>query len=243
MKYGIISDIHSNLEALNIVPTVGIDALYCIGDIVGYGPNPNECCEIMREKHAVAVLGNHDAAVIGKIALDWFNKVAREAVEWTRDQLTVENRLFLESLPLARLSEHFIMVHGSLPMPERFFYITSPWEARPTLDSMDAFDLCFIGHTHVAEYYVRKAGEKGADQIEMTDGGVISLKPGFQYIINPGSVGQPRDGNPQAAFAIYDTDAQTVEIRRIDYPIPITQDKMRSAGLPDPLIARLEYGW
>lgn len=245
MRYGIISDIHSNLEALNLaLDSLGhVDAIYCLGDVVGYGPNPNECCEIMRERQAIMVLGNHDAAVIGKIALDWFNPVARQAVEWTQGHLTDESRLFLESRPLVHRSEYFVMVHGSLRIPESFYYVGSPFEARPTFDSMAAFNLCFIGHTHIAECYVRKAGEKGGDQIEMTNGGTVDLKPGFQYIVNPGSVGQPRDGNAQAAFAIYDTDAQTVEIRRIDYPIPITQDKMRIAGLPDPLITRLEYGW
>lgn len=243
MLYAIVSDIHSNLEALSTVPTVGMDAVYCVGDVVGYGPNPNECCEMVREKHAVTILGNHDAAVIGTMPLEWFNPAAREAAEWTRAQLTAENRLFLESLPLVSRSEHFIMVHGSLSAPERFEYITSPWEARPTFDSMDPFDLCFVGHSHVAEYYARKVGEMGADQIMMIGGGIIDLKPGFRYIVNPGSVGQPRDGNPHAAFAVYDTDAQTVEICRVEYPISVTQEKMRSAGLPDPLITRLEYGW
>lgn len=243
MRFGIISDIHSNLEALSAVLDLlgSADALYCVGDVVGYGPNPNECCDIARER-AVTVLGNHDAAVAGKMALDWFNSAARRAAEWTRDELTAENRLFLESLPLTSRSEHFMTVHGSLPMPERFFYITSPWEARPTFDSMSPFGLCFIGHTHVAEYYVRKVGEMGADQISMMSGGTINLLPGFQYIVNPGSIGQPRDGNPQAAYAIYDTDAQTIEIRRLDYPISAVQDKMRSAGLPDSLVDRLEYG-
>lgn len=245
MRYAIISDIHSNLEALNTaLDSLGsVDAIYCVGDVVGYGPNPNECSEIVRQKQAVTVLGNHDAAVIGKMSLDWFNPMAMEAVEWTRDQLTVENRLFLESLPLVVRSDKFIIAHGSLEVPERFFYTSSPWEAKPTFDSMNPFDLCFVGHTHIAEYYVRKEGEQGADQIEMAAGGTIALKPGFQYIINPGSIGQPRDEDPRAAFAIYDTDAQTIEIRRVEYPITVTQDKMRSAGLPEPLITRLEHGY
>ena len=245
MICAIISDIHSNLEALNAaLDSLGsVDAIYCVGDVVGYGPNPNESCEIMREKQAVTVLGNHDAAVIGRMALDWFNSAARDAALWTRDQLTPENREFLECLPLISHSEHLIMVHGSLSSPDRFEYITSPWEARPTFDSMEDFALCFVGHSHVAEYYARNVEELGADQIAMTGGGTIELKPGFRCIVNPGSIGQPRDGNPHAAFAVYDTDAQTVEIRRVEYPIGETQEKMRSAGLPETLITRLEYGW
>jgi len=251
MLCAIISDIHSNLEALNTAldSLSDVDAIYCVGDVVGYGPNPNECCEVVREKSAATVMGNHDAAVIGKMALDWFNSVAREAAEWTREQLAAENRIFLEGLPYTAQAEGLTMVHGSLPMPERFLYINSPWEARPTFDSMGDSALCFIGHTHIAEYFVRKGRRErppwrsvGADQISMTEGGLIELMPGFQYIINPGSIGQPRDGNPQASYAVYDSDARTVEIRRLEYPIQAVQEKMRAANLPEMLIARLGYG-
>jgi len=244
MRYGIISDIHSNLEALNaaLESIQDVDVLLCPGDVVGYGPNPNECCELLREKQVVTILGNHDAAVIGSMPLDWFNPYARAAVEWTRDQLSPENHAYLEGLPLTHRSEHFIMVHGSLSSPELFDYITTPWDARPTFVEMPACAVCFIGHTHIAEFYSRKSGETWADQIGMAAGGTIDLKPGFLYIVNCGSVGQPRDFNPNAGVGVYDTEAAMVEIRRLEYPVSVTQEKMQDAGLPEPLWERLEYG-
>ena len=244
MRYGIVSDIHANLEALETaLDSLGdVDALICQGDIVGYGPNPNECCDIIRERNAVTVLGNHDAAAVGCISLDLFNPYAREAIEWTRDQLTDANRDFLHGLPMIHRDEHFIMVHGSLNRPEEFEYIVSSWEARPTFAEMDPYKLCLISHTHIAEFYFQQLESEWADQVSMVSGGPIDLKPDFMYIINTGSVGQPRDFNPKAGFGVYDTDAGVVEIRRLEYPIEVTQAKMRGAGLPEPLWDRLEYG-
>jgi len=244
VRYGIISDIHSNLEALEAALDFlrDVDALICPGDIVGYGPNPNECCDIIRERNVLTVLGNHDAAAVGRMPLDWFNPFARKAIEWTADRLTAPNRLFLESLPPVHRSEHFVLVHGSLSSPERFDYIASPWEAGPTFAEMPPHDLCFIGHTHVAEYYPQRTGEFSADQVSMALGGTVALSAEFLYIINCGSVGQPRDYNPKAAVGIYDPEAGTVEIQRLEYPIAATQKKMRKAGLPKPLWTRLEFG-
>jgi len=244
LRYGIISDIHSNLEALEAALDFlrDVDALICPGDIVGYGPNPNECCDIIRERGVITVLGNHDAAVIGQMALDWFNPLARAAIEWTADQVTAANRAFLESLPLVHRLEHFVLVHGSLSSPEQFDYITSPWETIPTFAEMPPHNLCFVGHTHIAEYYARPTGELQADQISMASGGTVALSAEFLYIINCGSVGQPRDYEPRAAVGIFDSDAGTVDIQRIEYPIAATQKKMRKAGLPKPLWTRLEFG-
>jgi len=244
VRYGIISDIHSNLEALEAAldSLQDVDALICPGDVVGYGPNPNECCDMIRERGVLMVLGNHDAAVVGRMALDWFNPFAREAIEWTANQLTAANRLFLEGLPLVHRSEHFVLVHGSLSSPEQFDYIASLWEAMPTFAEMPPHNLCFIGHTHIAEYYFQRTGELRADRMSMASGGTVELSAEFLYIINCGSVGQPRDYNPKAAVAIYDTEAGTVDIQRLEYPIAATQEKMREAGLPKPLWTRLEFG-
>lgn len=244
MRYGIISDIHSNLEALTAVvdALADTDALVCVGDIVGYGPDPNECCEFVRERVMATVLGNHDAAVAGLMPLDWFNSYARSAVLWTKEQLSDENLRFLRALGLVRESEHFVMVHASLDDPRRFDYITSPWEASPTFAEMGTHSLCFVGHTHHAEYYALEEGRVGADRINMAAGGTIDLKPGFQYIINVGSVGQPRDGNPRASCGIYDTEKRFVQILRVEYPVAVVQSRMRGAGLPDILWDRLAYG-
>ena len=244
VRYGIISDVHSNLEALEVALDFlrDVDVLLCVGDVVGYGPDPNACCDVLRERRIVTVLGNHDAAVVGRTPLDWFNPIAREAIEWTRDQLTAENRAFLEGLPPVHGVEHFVLAHGSLSSPEKFEYVTSPWEARATFAEMGRHRLCFIGHTHLAEFYSQKSGETSAGQINMAAGGTVELKPAFLYIINCGSVGQPRDYNPKAAVGVYDTEAETVSIERLDYPIAETQEKMRAAGLPEPLSERLEAG-
>ena len=244
MRYGIISDVHSNLEALKAALDYlqDVDALFCVGDVVGYGPNPNECCDLIRERSTMSVLGNHDAAAIGRMPLDWFNPLARIAIRWTAGQLSDVSRGYLETLALVYRSEEFIMVHGSLSSPQCFEYITSPWEARNTLHEMDEHTVCFIGHTHAAEYYWRQIGRFTAHTADMAFGGVIELKPDCRYVINCGSVGQPRDGNPKASAVIFDTEARTVEIHRLEYPLDITQRKMRDIGLPEPLRQRLESG-
>lgn len=244
MRYGIISDVHSNLEALEaaLAALGDVDSLISAGDVVGYGPSPNECCEILRERGVIIVMGNHDAAVLERISTDWFNPDAREAVKWTQEQLTPENRRFLESLAMVHRGDTFVMVHGSLSSPERFDYITSPQEARPAFAEMPPYDLCLIGHTHIAEFYFQKAGEIWSSQVNMATGGKIDLERDSLYIVNCGSVGQPRDFNPKVSAGVYDTKTRTVEIRRIEYPIEVTQQKMRDADLPEMLWRRLEYG-
>lgn len=244
MRYGIISDIHANLEALEVGLDFlkGVDMIFCAGDIIGYGPNPNECCDIIRESDIPTCLGNHDGGAIGKTSIDRFSRMAREAIAWTVAELSAANRLFLQTLPLARHSAGFVMVHGSLSNPAQFEYVTSPYEARNTFPEMGSDKVCFIGHTHVTEFYSQRVGETGANQIAMTEGGIVELNPEFLYIVNCGSVGQPRDGDPRASIGIFDTDSQTVEIHRLDYPLQITQEKIQRAGLLAPLWTRLQYG-
>jgi len=245
MRCAIVSDIHANLDALNaVLERMGqVDAVYCPGDVVGYGAEPNECCDIVRERAAATVLGNHDAAAVGALDASWFNPYARAAIEWTAQVLNFRNQLFLRALPRVTRQESFVLFHGTLHAPEAFEYITSPWEAQAwAFADMAEHRLGFFGHTHVAEYYVQKEGEREVDQISMVDGGVVELKSGFRYIVNVGSVGQPRDGNPNASFAIYDSDAASVEIIRVPYDIASAQRKITQAGLPKILADRLELG-
>jgi len=241
MRYGIISDIHANFEAFLAVldHLEGVDQVICLGDVVGYGPNPNECCELVQSLGCVTLLGNHDAAALGDFDLDWFNPHARAAVEWTQEALTPESRRFLRSLPNTYVCDDLTAAHGSLPAP--FEYISSPWEVRSTFDAMTT-RVCFIGHTHIAEYYILREGCIMPEQIALPQGGKISIREHHRYVINCGSVGQPRDGNPRASFGIYDTQTPKVDIIRVNYPLTETQKKMQAIGLPHILWERLAYG-
>jgi len=245
MRCAIISDIHGNLDALGaVLDAVGdVDALYCAGDVVGYGAEPNECCEVIRERAARAVLGNHDAAAVGLLDRSWFNPSARAAAQWTSDMLTEQNRRFLSGLAPVASAEDFMIFHGTIAEPMNFHYIASPWEARAlAFSEMGSAKLAFFGHTHIAEYYAQEEGGIWVDRLSMTDGGMIELKPGFRYVINVGSVGQPRDGNAKASAGIYDRDAATVQILRVEYNIASAQRKIEKAGLPEILARRLALG-
>ena len=242
MTYGLISDIHANIEAFATVlaELASVDAFLCMGDIVGYGPDPVACVERLQALPNVScIAGNHDLAAIGRYSLDWFNPFARAAIEWTSGQLTADARAYLESLQLTAQVGGAFLVHGAYP--NHMDYITTASEAMETFESMPG-SLCFIGHTHVTEYYRNRAGARFCDQTALWSGGTLPLDPELRYIVNPGSVGQPRDGNPSASFGIYDTDARQVEIRRLSYDVARVQKKMRRAGLPDYLIDRLPRG-
>ncbi|MBV8082670.1 MAG: metallophosphoesterase family protein [Candidatus Eremiobacteraeota bacterium] len=243
LRYAIVSDIHSNLEALNAViaqiDAQRADALLCLGDIVGYGPSPNECCDVLRERDVVAIAGNHDEAAVRAAAADRFNPLAREAIDWTRTQLTPQNREFLAGLPRERRVDGFCMVHGA---PVRHFdYIMDVTDAQHAF-GRTAEALTFIGHSHVAEVYYQDPAGRTYQQ-RLLHGGRINVVPEFRYIINVGSVGQPRDRNPQASFALYDVAAQTVEVRRVAYDIERVRERMALAALPELLSERLVSGW
>jgi predicted phosphodiesterase len=249
MRYGIISDIHGNLEALEVALATldGCDRWICLGDIVGYGPNPNECCERVDGLDGLCVVGNHDLAALGHYDLSWFNEWAAAAIHWTQETLSDANKAFLQSLPLVQVVEdlqatlkHFVIVHGSLREPAEE-YITSTWDALGTFARMDV-PLCLIGHTHVAEYYAKDDSASTCERVSRVQGGVIQMESDRQYIVNCGSVGQPRDRNPQASCGLLDTQACSIEVYRVDYPIAITQQKMQSEGLPDFLWQRLAMG-
>jgi len=252
VRYGIISDIHGNLEALEaaLAALEGAEAFICLGDIVGYGPNPNECVARVRElPHLICVAGNHDLAAVGAYDLEWFNSLAREAAVWTGEQLEPAHFEYLRSLPLRAELPGVTIVHGALPKP--MDYILSSIEARQTFAEFST-QLCLVGHTHVAEYWVQVEGQVRAAFAKATaakvehgslfSGGEVKFEPGKRYIVNCGGIGQPRDGNSQAAFGLYDEEAQLVRVRRVPYALKETQRKMRRAGLPEMLTLRLEHG-
>jgi len=240
MKYGIISDIHGNLEALEaVLQALGeVGDYVCLGDVVGYGANPNECCERVRALTDRVLLGNHDAAALGQLDLDWFNDFARVAIEWTMAEVTSENKDWLQSRPDRIHLPDVTMVHGALRDP--WEYISSPEEARSIFEAMDT-DLCFIGHTHVAEVY-RQSWDRRIQRLSLTRGGAVDIRNGHRYVINCGSVGQPRDGNWQASAGLYDTEAQRVQVLRVSYDLTTAQRKIQAAGLPPILYYRLGLG-
>ncbi len=242
MKWAILGDIHGNLEALQaVLKAIGeVDCYLVLGDIVGYGPDPNECCQIVRSlPNAKVIRGNHDMAAVGMLDTSWFNPYARAAIEWTAKELTSENYDWLRSLPERLYEEDFEAVHGAPFDPLE--YITSTFEAREAFRVMRK-DLCFVGHSHVAEFYVQRAGEETCLQRPLRSGDEITLEEGKRYIVNPGGVGQPRDGDPRAAFAIFDTESRKIKLFRVGYEISLTQLKMQHAGLPEILWLRLSYG-
>ncbi len=242
MTYGLISDIHGNAEALEAVLSEleGVEGFLCLGDIVGYGPDPSACLERVRElRNLTCIAGNHDLAAIGRYDLNWFNPLARAAIEWTGQQLTPEEQGYLASLPLREEVDEAKAVHGSFPEP--MGYIMTPQEAQECFDAVSG-PLVFVGHTHVAEYYRVLHNTQFPEQVSLFSGGRISLEPQVRYIVNPGAIGQPRDGNPAASFGLWEVEAGTLETRRVGYDVERQQEKMQAADLPDYLIARLSVG-
>ncbi|MBI2487318.1 MAG: metallophosphoesterase family protein [Deltaproteobacteria bacterium] len=239
MKYGIISDIHANLEALNTtlqeIDKLDANKIICLGDIVGYGANPNECLERIKERKIDSIMGNHDVVACGKKEPDNFNPVARDAALWTRHVLTQENREFLYNLPERREFEDFLIVHGGISDPD--LYIFSTYDTIPEFNLMKKQSVCFFGHTHVRTYYVFQD-----DAITCLFDYEIKIEPKAKYLINPGSVGQPRDRDPRASFLIYDTEKGIVKFTRLEYDLSLAQKKIIEAGLDRRLADRLSMG-
>jgi predicted phosphodiesterase len=240
VRYAVISDVHGNLEALatlfeKLRPT---DGMLCLGDLVGYGPNPNECVEMVRARATATVLGNHDVAAIDNFGIAYFNPMAREAMAWTQTILSAENKEWLNSLGYEFRMAEYLMVHGA---PVNYFeYILDKDGAAGAFARTDA-PLIFIGHTHIAECYTLHPSGK-LEHRHLQHGGEVTLEPGLRYLINVGSVGQPRDLNPQASFAFYEPEAAKVTVERFDYPIAAVQAKIGAAHLPDALARRLVMG-
>ncbi|MCM8794826.1 MAG: metallophosphatase family protein [Candidatus Omnitrophica bacterium] len=242
MRYGVISDIHSNLEALEAVLSAlareGVNLLLCCGDIVGYAADPAACVELVRRKVNAGVGGNHDWAAAGKLDMDWFNPQARLAVAWTVTRLSEDQKKFLGSLPLTWRDENVTLVHGSLDQPEEFPYIFDLSEAQASLKLQETL-VGFMGHTHLPGFFTAQEASGSYEPAQ----GIYRLKAGVKVLVNVGSVGQPRDRDPRAAYCLYDSDEKTIEIRRVAYPFERTQEKIRAAGLPGVLADRLAAGY
>jgi len=214
------------------------DVLMCLGDMVGYGPNPNECVALLRERARHAVLGNHDLAALENYGTEYFNDAARSAIEWTQTVLDADSRTWLNALPYELRLPEFLLVHGA---PVNYFeYILDKRTAAKAFERTDA-PLVFIGHTHIAEYWVREP-DGTIGHKHMQHGGELILESDRRYIVDVGSVGQPRDLNPEASFVLYEPDRASVQWVRYDYPIAVVQEKIRAAHLPDYLANRLESG-
>jgi predicted phosphodiesterase len=240
MRYAIVSDIHGNQESLQRAFALmrPDDKVLCLGDIVGYGPNPNECVRMIRERAAETVLGNHDVAAVDNFGVEYFNAAARRAIEWTQTVIDEESIGWLNGLSYEIRQPGFLMVHGA---PVHYFeYLLDKRHAKAAFERTDA-PLIFVGHTHIAEYYALEH-DGTISHAHMQHGGKIDLAPGVRYIIDVGSVGQPRDLNPQACFVFFDDEQRTVEWVRYDYPIAEVQQKIVDADLPQALATRLDVG-
>ena len=244
MRFLVISDIHANLAALEAVLDDAEgewDQIWCLGDLVGYGPDPNECVNLLREHEHLSLSGNHDWAVLGKLDISSFNEEARVALRWTQEALAAETREYLAELPSEQVSPPFALAHGS-PRQPVWEYILDRRTAAFNFAELGAeTPYCLVGHTHVAVIFAEESQGR-VDARSPSYGVPISLDE-QRLIINPGSVGQPRDSDPRAAYALLDIEAMTWEHRRVPYPIHLTQERMREHDLPSRLVMRLEHGW
>jgi len=239
MKYAIIADIHGNLEAfqtvLEDIKTQNVNQVVCLGDVVGYNANPKECLQIVRDMNIPCVKGNHDEYCSSEDALEGFNPHAAEAVHWTRNQLTTEDRQWLRDLKYSRMVGNFTIVHATLDAPQRWGYVFDKLAAAASFPYQNT-QVCFFGHTHVPVAFMRDSVVRGGTYSK------FKIDVSKKYFVNVGAVGQPRDNNPKAAYVVFDVEAGTIELRRLDYDIPTTQEKIRAAGLPERLAERLEFG-
>ncbi len=243
MRYAIIGDIHANLAAftavLSDIHSQGeVEKVWCLGDIVGYGPDPHECIELLRQTNHVCVAGNHDWAAIGKINTSDFNPDAAAACHWTAQQLSLADIAYLRNLPLVIEEDDFTLVHGS-PREPIWEYLLSTGIAKENFAYFKS-QFCLVGHSHMP--LVFNYSENGTCSFSQFLPNVRLILSKKRLIINPGGVGQPRDGDPQASYALYDSETRLVKLYRVPYDIRSTQDKMVKCGLPLRLVTRLSYG-
>ena len=239
MRIAVLSDIHANLPALEaVLAALGpVDAVWHLGDVVGYGAQPDEVVARLEDLGAVGVRGNHDAAALDPEMAEWFNPDARRAIEWTAGRIGAATRAWLGALPDRRESEGLTMVHGS-PRDPTWEYVMTASEAHANLPAFRTPHLLH-GHTHIP--IVFRADEGRMETLGPRDGMTLTLD-NRRVLANPGSVGQPRDGDPRASALVLDTATSTLTWRRVAYPIAVAQAAMRAAGLPARLVARLEHG-
>ena len=243
MRYAIIADIHANLAAFTAVlddikRRGGVEEVWCLGDVVGYGPDPSQCIGLLRQHNHVCVVGNHDLAAIGKLATSEFNPDAAIACRWTGQQLSPEDIDYLEKLPLVIQKEDFTLVHGS-PREPIWEYLISISSAKENFAYFQS-QLCLVGHSHVPLIF--RFNETGACVFSQFTPNIGLMLGKSRLIINPGGVGQPRDGDPRASYAIYDNETKLVKLYRVAYDISVTQARMVKHNLPMRLVTRLSYG-
>ncbi|MBI4713219.1 MAG: metallophosphoesterase family protein [Planctomycetes bacterium] len=240
MKYVIFSDIHANLEAFDAVlekfKAERADRYICLGDLVGYGADPTRCIEKVNALDPVLVAGNHDFAAAGILNSDFFNSYAYQAIEWTKSQLSDEHKQFLGRLKLVRHIDGITLVHSNLYLPELFEYMQSSYDVQLGFTKLET-PLCFIGHSHVPVFFVMSRGT-----FSFSTEPYMQMVLDSRVIVNVGSVGQPRDDNPLASYAVYDETEGVIWIKRIEYDVDKAAGKIRQAGLSEILSERLKYG-
>ena len=237
MRIAIISDIHANLEALNTtlkyIKDNAIDKIFCLGDIVGYGPNPNECVELIAENCEKVIMGNHDHAVLGLTSVEYFNDFAKISTAWTAKKISEENKAYLAKLVFSFDNEQYRLVHATPSEPELWHYILSESDAFHEFNHFQQH-VCFIGHSHFPIVFSKKGFSRERK---------LKLEKRNKYIVNVGSIGQPRDGNPMTCFCIYNPDKNTLEYIRLEYDLDKTREKIVKEGLPVFLADRLTRGY
>jgi putative phosphoesterase len=237
MTVGILSDIHGNLEAftraLEFLKEAEVDKIFCLGDIVGYGPNPNECVDLVKENCEVVLMGNHDYAAIGLANIEYFNEYAKMSTYWTQDNLSSENIEYLKSLPFSYAHNKIHLVHASPKNPSNWDYVLSVSDSVKQLKEFDE-QICFFGHSHVPIIFSNVNYFRNKDFL---------FQKNEKYLVNVGSVGQPRDGDPRSCLVVYDDENNKIEYIRLDYEIQKTYNKIINAGLPVFLAERLLKGY
>ncbi len=242
MLFAIISDIHSNIEALTATiercKTEGVERYVCLGDVVGYGADPNPCCELLRELTDVCLLGNHDAAVIGAMEESYYYAEARQALTWTRKRLTAENLRWLYSLPYTAVDGDYGFYHAAPVQPSGFYYVIHSEDAAHHMRIFDKLPRwSFVGHSHLTRSFLLSKGK-----VNDITGKPTIPRPDERVIVTAGSVGQPRDRNPEACFVLVDTDARTYRHARAAYDVATTAKKIEDAGLSSRFARRLFDG-
>lgn len=244
MRYAIIADIHGNLDAFQAVledieERGEVEEIWCLGDVVGYGPEPHECVEMLRQYRHICIAGNHDLAAAGRLDTSYFHAEAAEAIHWTAGKLNPGDVNYLKNLPLTSVREDFTLAHGS-PREPFWEYILSPPTAAVNFNFFNT-RFCLVGHSHVPMLF--DLDREGFCNLQQLPEELSLGQEGKRLIINPGGVGQPRDADPRASYAILDTDQSILRHYRVEYDVPAVQRKMTNLGLPSRLIKRLSHGF
>ncbi|MBA4150136.1 MAG: metallophosphoesterase family protein [Verrucomicrobia bacterium] len=240
MRIAVLSDIHGNLEAFEAVMAdiskQQCDRIICLGDVVGYGPDPGECIRILADARIPCIKGNHDQACSSDEFPYRMNSIAQAAILWTQESLTRAEKLWLSNLPYTIEQDQITFVHATPYAPDEWDYVTALWEAENAFDNFRG-NICFIGHTHEPVAWTQEGQNIEAEKFDR-----LHIEHGKRYLINVGSVGQPRDRDPLSAYVLYDSDKGYFDLKRIAYDMAKTQEKILAAGLPMPLAQRLEIG-